>query len=264
METDLGHRIKQAYPEVEVREEVFTNTHYWIDVRLREKQWIVIEAFTNGGFGVSSVSGEGLDFCGHDELKKHHADVIDYVAAKLNALHGQSDLMATRSLPSTPWFKFSLSGMLWLVAVLAVGAAIVKFLLADATTEEYMIIAGMFGGLFILPPLFTWFGLKAMLRKMGQSIDLSPWEVRVMAVPPLVHLAAFLSAHTAFGTPKGMGNLTLEPLLLGLTYSVLFCARFAVGVIRPQYSRHLGTVVVPACACVVAIGLGFFFPATTE
>lgn len=85
METDLGRHLRQRFPSVEMKEDVFTDSHYWLNIRLGHNQWIVIEAFTEGGFGVSTACDGEPDFGGHDEQLEDADAVLRCVEARLVA-----------------------------------------------------------------------------------------------------------------------------------------------------------------------------------
>jgi hypothetical protein len=87
MNTELGRYFKQHFPAAQIQEDDFGSNHYWVAMRLGDDQWISVEAFSEGDFGVSVVRDGELDFGGHDRIFNEQSHVTAYVA----------DLLRTRA-----------------------------------------------------------------------------------------------------------------------------------------------------------------------
>jgi len=83
MQTELGIHLKQHIPDIEIQEDVFDSDHYWLAIRLGEAQWISVEAFSEGGFGVSITGNGELDLGSHDLTFDNPLNVFRYIEMKL-------------------------------------------------------------------------------------------------------------------------------------------------------------------------------------
>lgn len=83
MRTEFGRQLKAQFPDLEVEEDVFSDTHYWLTLHYSENSCIVIEVFSEGGFGVSNVDARVSDFSGHDTLCNTPSEVFKYMGDQL-------------------------------------------------------------------------------------------------------------------------------------------------------------------------------------
>jgi hypothetical protein len=83
MQTILGKHLRERFPDIDIKEELFSEKHYWVNIRFGSDQWIVVDACSTGGFGLSIVRDGEIDFGGHDAEFSEIESVVAFVDEKL-------------------------------------------------------------------------------------------------------------------------------------------------------------------------------------